>query len=165
MSETTTDEERAALRDTSEKIAELLMDRHDLTDARKAHAAALTPLDVGKLKEALASLVEEAKANDPKALRARIAELERAAGKPGPASNRVEKIDMASIKAARTEGFNAGFAKGTETAIRDLAKAASQARRSAQDALSSVEALTLRIRASASRIAPAAPAKLRRSAD
>ena len=100
----------------------------------------------------------EVKANDPRVLRARIAELERAAKAGKPASNPVEKIDMASIKAARSEGYAAGLAKGTETAIRDLAKAASQARRSAQDALSSVEALTLRISASASRIAPAAPA-------
>lgn len=65
MSETATDEERAALRDTSEKIAELLMDRHDLTDARNA------ALVVGCLATAIgnvatiAAVITASKANSP----------------------------------------------------------------------------------------------------
>lgn len=124
----------------------------------KAHAAALTPLDVGKLKEALASLVEEAKANDPRALRARIAELERAAkaGKPGSASNQAEKIDMVLIKAAEKRGWDLGYAKGTADAYSGLRKSASQAARKALDAASEVEALSRRIDAG-SAPAPAPP--------
>jgi uncharacterized protein len=61
----------------------------------------LKPLDVGKLKDQLATVVEEAKANDPKELRKRIADLE-AAAKKAPA------IDPKAVEEAEKRGFERG---------------------------------------------------------
>lgn len=73
-------------------------------------AATLAPLDLGALKERLAAVEAETKANDPKALRARIAELTRElASKKG---EKINTVDPKAIEAARQEGFDAGFAKG-----------------------------------------------------
>lgn len=124
----------------------------------KIAAAPLQPLNIEKVAAALSRLVEEVKANDPATLRRRIAELEKAAkaSKPGSASNPVEKIDMASIKAAEKRGWEAGYAKGTADTLSGLRKSASQAARKALDAASEVEALSRRIDAG-SAPAPAIP--------
>jgi hypothetical protein len=70
----------------------------------KKSAAALKPLDLGSLKERLATVDAETKANDPKALRARIVELERQKATTPPSA-----IFAASNATARAEGDRAGF--------------------------------------------------------
>lgn len=65
-------------------------------DAKKV--ATLADVDLGKLKERLAATIERAKADDPKELRRRIAELEKAAKKPlpatAPAKVEVQKVEV-----------------------------------------------------------------------
>jgi len=56
----------------------------------KRHAAELRPLDLGKIKERLATVENEVKANDPKALKAEVARLTRELAAK-PASVMVEK--------------------------------------------------------------------------
>lgn len=76
----------------------------------KIKAAALKPLDVGALKTRLASVQVEAEANDPKRLKAKIADLERQiskGGAPAPA-----KLDPAAITAAEARGRQAGYEEG-----------------------------------------------------
>jgi hypothetical protein len=76
----------------------------------KKSTASLRPLDLGKLKERLATVDAETKANDPKALRAEIAtlksdkaRLERAL--PDVANDVAVAVDAAGYK----RGFKAGF--------------------------------------------------------
>lgn len=74
----------------------------------KKRTAALKPLDLGKLKDRLAMVETETKANDPKALKAEIARL-----KALPTSNEAAKIsapDPAAIEAAEQRGFDRGVA-------------------------------------------------------
>lgn len=59
---------------------------------RRVEPKALAPVDVERLKEALAVTVAKAKADDPKTLRARIIELERAA--KAPTSPKVERVEI-----------------------------------------------------------------------
>jgi hypothetical protein len=71
---------------------------------KTAHAD-LPPLDLGKLKEKLASVEIETKANDPAALKKRIRDLEaEVAKRPGPA------VDETAVNAA----FDRGLSKGAE---------------------------------------------------
>lgn len=76
---------------------------------RAARAAELRPLDLGKLKERLAKVEAETKANDPKALRGKIAELERqmrdaaaSASKKGnvPDPNAIAKAEQRGLQQA-----------------------------------------------------------------
>jgi uncharacterized protein len=53
-------------------------------EAQRIEPKALAPIDLEVLKGRIAATVEQAKANDPRRLRQRIAELERAAGVPQP---------------------------------------------------------------------------------
>jgi len=71
-------------------------------------AVKMKPLDLGALEASMAAVVAEAKANDPKALKARIAELERAAGKrvapaapPATVTRTVEVVPKDVMAAAR----------------------------------------------------------------
>jgi hypothetical protein len=73
--------------------------------------AKLAPIDLEAVKAAMASTVEQAKANDPKALRAEVARLQRelaAAGKAAPAAKpvevRVEVVPIAVIESLRALG-------------------------------------------------------------
>jgi hypothetical protein len=72
----------------------------------KRVAGALQPLDLGALRGRLAAVEVEAKANDPKALKARIAELERAARTAAPS------IDPSAVEAALRDGYERGVAEG-----------------------------------------------------
>jgi hypothetical protein len=64
-------------------------------------AAKLSPIDLDAVRTAMAATIEEAKANDPKALRARIAELERTlAATPTPASAPIKTVEKRIIKEA-----------------------------------------------------------------
>jgi hypothetical protein len=63
----------------------------------------LKPLNVGKLKEQLASVVEEAKANDPKALRKEVADLRAQLAKAAAAKPTSAPIDKSAEKKAAAE--------------------------------------------------------------
>lgn len=65
----------------------------------------LKPVNIGRLKEQLASVVEEAKANDPKALRSEIATLKAERDKLAKAAPAKAKVDPDAIKAAEQRGF------------------------------------------------------------
>lgn len=72
-------------------------------------AVDLKPLDLGKLKDRLAAVEQEAKANDPAVLKARIAQLEADARKRQPVivqddASKLLKADAAAMAAARLEG-------------------------------------------------------------
>lgn len=77
--------------------------------------AELKPIDLGALKDRLAKVEAEAKGNDPKALKARIAELVR------------EKRDLeltglftqADVNTARQEGYTSGFEQGANQQAAD----------------------------------------------
>lgn len=83
----------------------------------KKQATALKPLDLPGLKEKLASVEAETKANDPAALRREIAELRKTANRPAPA------VDPALIEAARKEGYAIGWREGQRDGIDHMADA------------------------------------------
>lgn len=70
----------------------------------KATSRKLKPLDVGKLKAQIATVVEEAKANDPKELKKQVAELQAALRKAATAKPDVAApVDKAAEKKAAAE--------------------------------------------------------------
>jgi len=82
--------------------------------------ASLKPLDLSRLKDRLASIEEEVKASDPKALKAEIARLTRelakaqkAAVAPPPPPPQVA-VNAEEIERARREGFAAGIARAQQ---------------------------------------------------
>lgn len=81
----------------------------------KQHAAELKPIDLGALKERLAAVEAEAKANDPRSLKAEIARLKaEVARKPAPissSSSAAAKSDAAALR-DREAAFNAGIRQG-----------------------------------------------------
>ena len=88
----------------------------------KVQSRKLKPLDLGKLKEQLGAVVEEARANDPKVLRSEItalkaekAKLEREKAFPKPA---VPDID--ALKAAEQRGFEQAKKKLTAEMEREV---------------------------------------------
>lgn len=68
--------------------------------------AKLSDVDLSAIQDGLKAVEAEVAANDPRKLKARIAELERAAKVPAPI------VDQRAIDAARIEGFNAGMLEG-----------------------------------------------------
>lgn len=80
-------------------------------------AAALKPIDLGKVKERLASVEVETAANDPKKLKAEIASLRKqlAAGASAPDPDALKRADAN------------GFAKGVDATQTSLAKAVARA--------------------------------------
>ena len=74
-------------------------------------AAELKPLDLGRLKERLATVEAETKANDPKALRSEIATLKR-----GLAAKPVPSIDPGAIEQADQRGYVRGWREGASAA-------------------------------------------------
>lgn len=81
----------------------------------KLKSRKLEPIDVGKLKDQIAAVVEEAKANDPALLRKRIAELE-AAAKKAPA------IDPKAVEDADKRGFERAQRQLTAEMEREVQK-------------------------------------------
>lgn len=77
----------------------------------RLQAATLKPIDLGALKSKLAAVEDEAKANDPRALKAEIAKLKGEIGKLS-ASVPVAKNNTGEIEAAKAEGFFAGWYEG-----------------------------------------------------
>jgi uncharacterized protein len=111
----------------------------------------LSPLNVAALKERLAHVEAEVKANDPKALRAEItrlkAELTKAAkNKPQPQST---PIDPKVIEAAEIRGWNAGV-EATRQAL--IAKG-----RAVSDAVTAMLATAVPFKQSMQRPAPGPP--------
>lgn len=112
---------------------------------KRAAAGALKPLDLGALKERLANVDAEAKANDPRALKAEITRLKadlvkmekmaRTAITTAPPPAPV--IDQEALDAARREGERAGIAIG-------LARARSALDSLGVDDMSVVQAKTAR---------------------
>lgn len=78
----------------------------------RRQTAELTPLDLGALKERLATIETEAKANDPKSLKAEVARLqgelrkiEKGTPIATPDSGALERADFAGYKRGKIEGY------------------------------------------------------------
>jgi hypothetical protein len=121
----------------------------------------LAEVDLEQLKGKMASSVEQAKANDPKLLKARIAELEKALNTKGTKDAKgadqatVDRAVAAAVK--QTEAQTLGYSRELERKLKQLGlvlrKIADLA--AAQD----VEATTLPVRPAATNILPAATNK------
>lgn len=81
----------------------------------------LPPIDIGALREKLATVEQEAAANDPKTLRAEIARLRADLAKKAPAA------DEQAINAAFLTGQGRGHASGYQSGFRDGVMAAANA--------------------------------------
>lgn len=80
---------------------------------KKTKTASLKPLDLGALKSRLASVETEAKANDPKALKAEIARLKAEVAKGGQSKPATpDGAYERTVEGARKEGFGEGYAQG-----------------------------------------------------
>lgn len=79
---------------------------------RAQRAAELKPLDLGKLKDRLAKVEADTKANDPKALRAEIAALKAERDKLAKAKAPAAKADPDAIAKAKSDGDFAGYKRG-----------------------------------------------------
>lgn len=83
----------------------------------KRQARELTPIDLGALKDRLATVEQEAKANDPRALKAEIARLQRQMRDAAALAAKAGQVpDPAAIEAAREDGFAAGVEEGLRLA-------------------------------------------------
>lgn len=82
------------------------------------NAVALRPVDIGALRDRLASVEQETKANDPKALKAEIARLKSEMQKSTPQNVPSGKIDEAH-NSGYTLGYNSGKADGYLSGVRD----------------------------------------------
>ncbi len=78
------------------------------TGGRAVAPRELAPVDLEKLRESLAQQIEKAKADDPKILRQRIAELEREMRRSTPPP----PVDASTIQQAEQRGFERGLAAG-----------------------------------------------------
>lgn len=102
-----------------EKIEWPMFETYDSFSPQNARASKLkgwADVDLEEVRGKLAGLVEQAEANDPVKLRARVKELERELAKAGT----FDKLDHQTLKAAEQSGFNAGRAargKDIEVAI------------------------------------------------
>lgn len=77
-------------------------------------AAVLKPLDLGALKERLVAVEEEAKANDPKALKAEVARL---TGEIAQLRKSTPAADPEALKAAEVRGWAEGWRQARAAAI------------------------------------------------
>lgn len=84
----------------------------------KRDTTALKPLDLGALKDRLANVEVEAKANDPAALKAEIARLRKEVAAKG------QVLDPEALRAAEQRGFDAGYDRGMREGRALLADAA-----------------------------------------
>jgi hypothetical protein len=80
----------------------------------------LAPVDLSALQDKLGKVKGEIEANDPKALKAKIADLlKQLAAKP---SNQVAKSNAADETRLRSEGYNAGWAAAMKDGAKDRAR-------------------------------------------
>lgn len=115
------------LLDVFKKVA--IRERHTFDSSRTPKAgerviapSVVAPVDLDELRASLAATVEKAKADDPKMLRAQIAELQRQVrartdSTPDPIAQRNE---AAAVAAAIEEGHRAGFTAGGMAAIHNM---------------------------------------------
>lgn len=96
----------------------------------KKSTAALKPLDLGSLKERLAKVDAETKANDPRALRAEIVRLTKIVGSKTPAA--VDPDMLAKVE-------QRGYKKGYDTAAQESRKALDAFRTVARQALAQAD--------------------------
>jgi hypothetical protein len=75
-------------------------------------AVDLKPLDLGKLKERLATVEAETKANDPRALKAEIAKLRADLAKATDIRNKHAEPNPAALQTATRTGYDPGFGEG-----------------------------------------------------
>jgi hypothetical protein len=78
-------------------------------------ATALKPIDLGALKTRLAKVEEEAKANDPKALKAEITRLKAAVAKAPaatPDAATLERVERSAERAGYDRGYQEGLVEG-----------------------------------------------------
>jgi len=95
----------------------------------KKSTATLRPLDLGRLKERLATVDAETKANDPKALRAEITRLRAdLAAKPTALAPIAEEVADAAHAEGYQRGHDEGLAKGENRAKAALTAAADRLR-------------------------------------
>lgn len=78
------------------------------TVGQKSDARILAPIDLERIRKDMAATIERAKAEDPKELRRRIAELERVAQQKSAAP----LFDPEQIKASEERGYDRGYAEG-----------------------------------------------------
>jgi hypothetical protein len=93
---------------------------------KRAERRELKPLDLDTLKSKLASIEEEAKASDPKALNAEVARLTRELAKAArvkaapPPAPQIVHANADEIEKARDEGRQLGFEEGLEAAVESI---------------------------------------------
>lgn len=86
----------------------------------KKRSADLRPLDLGALKDKLATIEAETKANDPRALKAEVARLKaELAKKPAP-TDEMPKSYRADLSAAEQRGYAAGHEQGFNAGARAM---------------------------------------------
>lgn len=79
-------------------------------------AKVLAPVDIKRLGDAIAATVEQQKANDPRALKARVAELEKRIAAAKPATAKIEEKPV--VKDAQLKRIELAIATGTKLAAR-----------------------------------------------
>lgn len=105
------------------------------TDDDKAQEVQTAAVDTDKLRLIIGDAVKEAEANDPKKLRARIAELEREAKK----GHAAPAVDPAAIAAAEQQAYERGWHEGREAGFRGAAVASALAVRNFSETLKNIE--------------------------
>ena len=88
-------------------------------------STSLKPVDLSALKERLASVENEASASDPKALKLKVAELQRELAKKSNGSAPVDpeliaRVERAAEDRGRTLGYQEGYGEGWEAAFEAL---------------------------------------------
>lgn len=106
----------------------------------KARAVKVSEIDLEAVRSAMADAVKEAEANDPKLLRQRIAELERAAREAKPVKAEPEIREIPALSAQDREAIDRAIGKAAELAEQSQA-AAIAAQALIQDVASVVDGL------------------------
>lgn len=122
----------------------------------KVRAAKLRPLDVESVRARLASIETEVKANDPRVLNARIAELEKQIAK-APKTG----ADPGAVDHARKSGFLEGRATGAREGFGDAIKIFEGVRRKASVARSNLDTLIDELDGAITKPPPALPAGIK----
>lgn len=86
----------------------------------RKHHTELKPLDLAALKERLAIVEAETKANDPKVLKAEIATLKRQITEAAEKAAKSDEVpDPKAIEAAEQRGYEGGLSEGSRVGFRD----------------------------------------------
>jgi hypothetical protein len=109
--------------------------------------ATLADVDLGAIRERMSATIERAKAEDPKELRRRIAELERqVAAKPVPAKPEIRTVDVPVVKDAHLARLEASLTRAEKIAekltvpLEQLQQVAANARAAAQEIRTAIAA-------------------------